>query len=279
VPEPDISFEDGTTSNTPETYEQYRALCRGETLYRAPAVLSSLVCQYRRGVLPYSVYREEVVSWTPRISIYHNIISHHEAAQIKDIVHKKLQKSPAMVGGYKDTVLTRRSQHLWDQLLANGHYNVTFLSQRVADMTGLDTRFSYKSTASDPWSISDYGIGGQFEPHVDYYEDAEDLDKNLPDYMVGSGDRIITSVFYLSTPKAGGGTVFPWVNVTVNAVEGNAAVWYNYHPSGEPDWDTRHAGCPVLLGEKWVAIKWVRQTAQWATKPCGLTQQEAWPRQ
>ena len=30
-----------------------------------------------------------------------------------------------------------------------------------------------------------------------------------------------------------------------------AAFWYNAKPSGEFDKNTQHAGCPVLLGEKW----------------------------
>lgn len=32
----------------------------------------------------------------------------------------------------------------------------------------------------------------------------------------------------------------------------NAALfWWNLHKSGEGDGDTLHAGCPVLVGDKW----------------------------
>lgn len=32
----------------------------------------------------------------------------------------------------------------------------------------------------------------------------------------------------------------------------NAALfWWNLHRSGEGDGDTLHAGCPVLVGDKW----------------------------
>lgn len=27
--------------------------------------------------------------------------------------------------------------------------------------------------------------------------------------------------------------------------------WYNLHPNGDGDYRTRHAACPVLLGNKW----------------------------
>ena len=33
--------------------------------------------------------------------------------------------------------------------------------------------------------------------------------------------------------------------------QGDAAYWYNLMKSGEGDYSTRHAGCPVLVGSKW----------------------------
>lgn len=33
--------------------------------------------------------------------------------------------------------------------------------------------------------------------------------------------------------------------------QGDALFWYNLKKSGEGDLDTLHAGCPVLLGDKW----------------------------
>lgn len=33
--------------------------------------------------------------------------------------------------------------------------------------------------------------------------------------------------------------------------QGSAVFWYNLFPSGEGDYSTRHAACPVLVGNKW----------------------------
>lgn len=33
--------------------------------------------------------------------------------------------------------------------------------------------------------------------------------------------------------------------------QGTAVFWYNLFPSGEGDYSTRHAACPVLVGNKW----------------------------
>lgn len=34
-------------------------------------------------------------------------------------------------------------------------------------------------------------------------------------------------------------------------LQGSAVFWYNLHKNGEVDLNTRHAGCPVLVGNKW----------------------------
>lgn len=39
--------------------------------------------------------------------------------------------------------------------------------------------------------------------------------------------------------------------VFVIDLQGTAVFWYNLFPSGEGDYNTRHAACPVLLGNKW----------------------------
>lgn len=33
--------------------------------------------------------------------------------------------------------------------------------------------------------------------------------------------------------------------------QGTAVFWYNLFASGEGDYSTRHAACPVLVGNKW----------------------------
>ena len=51
--------------------------------------------------------------------------------------------------------------------------------------------------------------------------------------------------------EAGGFTVFPQIGVKLKPEKGACAVWYNLKASGEGDYSTRHAACPVLTGNKW----------------------------
>lgn len=55
----------------------------------------------------------------------------------------------------------------------------------------------------------------------------------------------------MSDVVRGGATVFPLINVTIKPERGSAAFWYNIFKSGEDDYSTIHAGCPVLVGSKW----------------------------
>uniref|UniRef100_A0A8C0H0F8 Prolyl 4-hydroxylase subunit alpha-1 n=1 Tax=Chelonoidis abingdonii TaxID=106734 RepID=A0A8C0H0F8_CHEAB len=134
----------------------------------------------------------------------------------------------------------------------------------LLDLTGLDV-----STAEE-LQVANYGVGGQYEPHFDFgRKDEPDAFKEL-----GTGNRIATWLFYMSDVSAGGATVFPEVGASVWPKKGTAVFWYNLFPSGEGDYSTRHAACPVLVGNKWVSNKWIHERGQEFRRPCTLSELE-----
>jgi len=74
--------------------------------------------------------------------------------------------------------------------------------------------------------------------------------------------------FQLTNVEKGGATIFPYLKVKVDARKGQAAFWFNLKPNGDGYPATRHSGCPVLLGSKWVANKWLHIHGQEFTRPC-----------
>uniref|UniRef100_A0A915PEH0 Prolyl 4-hydroxylase alpha subunit domain-containing protein n=1 Tax=Meloidogyne floridensis TaxID=298350 RepID=A0A915PEH0_9BILA len=87
---------------------------------------------------------------------------------------------------------------------------------------------------------------------------------------ISNGNRIGTVLFYLSTPEKGGYTVFTDLKSVAKPTKNDALFWYNLWRSGKGDMRTRHAACPVLLGDKWVSNSWLHERGQEFVRPCGL---------
>lgn len=118
--------------------------------------------------------------------------------------------------------------------------------------------------------IANYGLGGQYEPHFDFARREEtDAFRDL-----GSGNRIATWLTYMSNVDAGGATVFTHIGVKLFPIKGAAAFWYNLYRSGDGIFDTRHAACPVLVGQKWVSNKWIHERGQEFRRPCSVNMDE-----
>ena len=89
------------------------------------------------------------------------------------------------------------------------------------------------------------------------------LEKNLY-----GGSRIVTFMIYLSSVEAGGHTVFPQTGISVKPEAGSALFWFNIGAQNFIDSRSRHLGCPVLFGNKWIANKWIKWLANSNDFPC-----------
>ncbi|CAF4485462.1 unnamed protein product [Rotaria socialis] len=128
---------------------------------------------------------------------------------------------------------------------------VARLSQLISALTNLTME------TTEEFQIGNYGIGGYYSPHVDFYHKWE-----YPAYYHKVGNRIATWMTYMSDVEWGGATVFPLFGGYITPKKGSTLFWYNLHASGEVDYRTLHAACPVLIGNKWVANKWIHEYGQ-----------------
>ena len=82
------------------------------------------------------------------------------------------------------------------------------------------------------------------------------------------GYRLTTFMIYLSDVAVGGHTVFPQAGISVRPVKGSALFWFNAGPQGNFDSRIYHLGCPVLVGNKWIANKWIKWVPNFKSYPC-----------
>ncbi|CAO2608106.1 Prolyl 4-hydroxylase subunit alpha-1 [Lemmus lemmus] len=248
--------------------QKYEMLCRGEGIKMTPRRQKKLFCRYHDGnrnpkfILAPAKQEDE---WDkPRIIRFHDIISDAEIEIVKDLAKPRLSRATVHdpETGKLTTAQYRVSKSAW----LSGYEDpvVSRINMRIQDLTGLDV-----STAEE-LQVANYGVGGQYEPHFDFAR------KDEPDAFreLGTGNRIATWLFYMSDVSAGGATVFPEVGASVWPKKGTAVFWYNLFASGEGDYSTRHAACPVLVGNKWVSNKWLHERGQEFRRPCTLSELE-----
>ncbi|XP_029926378.1 prolyl 4-hydroxylase subunit alpha-1b isoform X1 [Myripristis murdjan] len=248
--------------------KKYEMLCRGEGIKMTPRRQSRLFCRYydnnRNPQYILAPVKQEDEWDRPYIVRYLDIISSSEIEKVKQLAKPRLRRATVHdpQTGKLTTAQYRVSKSAW--LTAYEHPVIERINQRIEDLTGLEM------DTAEELQVANYGVGGQYEPHFDFgRKDEPDAFKEL-----GTGNRIATWLFYMSDVSAGGATVFPDVGAAVWPRKGTAVFWYNLFASGEGDYSTRHAACPVLVGNKWVSNKWIHERGQEWRRPCGLKETE-----
>jgi prolyl 4-hydroxylase len=220
--------------------EKYKSLCRGE-VDRSPKRLAGLKCRLvtrNSAFLRLAPLKLEEVHHNPDIVIFYDVMSDAEIQTVQTLAKPRFKRAVVFNKGNDFTADYRISKSGW--LLDNEHKQIRDISLRVEDMTGLTV------ATAEELQVVNYGVGGHYKPHFDYLPANEQAP--WPELL---GNRVATVLFYMSDVAQGGATVFTKLNVGVWPKKGSAVFWHNLQASGERDFRTLHAGCPVLVGSKW----------------------------
>ncbi|XP_017874258.1 PREDICTED: prolyl 4-hydroxylase subunit alpha-2-like [Drosophila arizonae] len=214
----------------------YEIGCRGQYVQQ-----SGLMCTYKSkssAFLRLAPIKMEVLVLDPLVVIFHDVLSSREIDGLQEIARPHLQRS--LVVKYRVSVQGKHriSAGTWVERKYN---NLTWrIERRIADMVDLNLE------GSEPFYVINYGIGGQYKAHCDFFEDHTVED-----------NRLATILFYMNDVEQGGATVFPRLGQAVRAKRGNALFWYNMQHNGTVDSRTLHGGCPILVGSKWIFTQWI----------------------
>ncbi|KAH8384254.1 prolyl 4-hydroxylase subunit alpha-2 [Drosophila serrata] len=230
--------------------------CRGQF---KPSVDARLHCRYNSTTSPFLILaplKMELVGLDPYMVLYHDVLSPKEIEEMQDMATPGLKRATVYQAssGRNEVVRTRTSKVAW---FPDSFSSLTLrLNARIADMTG------FQLYGSEMLQLMNYGLGGHYANHYDFFNTTDSNKTAI------NGDRIATVLFYLTDVEQGGATVFPNIQKAVFPQRGSAIIWYNLKDDGEPDKQTLHAACPVIVGSKWVCNKWIREREQLFRRPC-----------
>lgn len=193
-----------------------------------------------------------MVCTSPRIALFDNVLSDAECDALIAASRGKLQRSKVVAhratGEFVDATRTSYGAH-FDK---GENKLVTTVQRRLAELV------RWPVSHAEPLQILNYGLGGEYLPHFDYFEPQE---PGQPSPLQTGGQRIATVVMYLNDVAAGGGTIFPHLNLETRPRKGGAIYFSYQQPDGSVDPMTLHGGSPVVRGEKWIATQWFRMRA------------------
>ncbi|XP_037812172.1 prolyl 4-hydroxylase subunit alpha-2-like [Lucilia sericata] len=246
-----------TINNPPKKSELdtlYNQVCRGE-LSQTDAEMRNLRCRYVTNNIPYyfiGPFKMEELNHDPFVAFYHQAIYDSEIEQIKKAVGNNVIRSRIGSHQLSEKRTSKQTWLYWDK-----HKFLNKIYQRLEDITGLSM------ATGEAMQVANYGIGGHYAPHYDFAVD--------PNELFGKNEnRILTALFYINDVELGGATAFPFLRLAVPPIKNSLVLWYNEHNSTEVDYRTRHAGCPVLKGSKWICNEWFRDVGQEFKRSCGL---------
>lgn len=186
----------------------------------------------------------------PRVAVFEGLLTSDECDELVSYARPRLASSLTVDRDNGSSVQhhARVSHGMFFQRRENPL--VARLEARMSALLG------FPESNGEGLQILNYQPGGKYDPHQDYFDPTE---AGSQMHLTRGGQRVGTLIVYLNTPEAGGGTVFPDIGLTVSAVKGHA-VFFSY-PVAHPASLCLHGGNPVVQGEKWIATKWIRESA------------------
>lgn len=188
---------------------------------------------------------------SPELLVLADFLDAAECAELVALSRAKLARSTVVDPASGDAaVIAARSSHGTYFAVAENPL-VETLDRRVAAFTGIPME------NGEGIQILRYGVGGEYRPHYDYFPET---DPGSAAHLAKGGQRVATLIMYLNEVEAGGETIFPSLgNFKALPRMGHAVYFANCDDEGYPDPATLHGGEPVRAGEKWIAVKWLRQ--------------------
>lgn len=195
-------------------------------------------------ITPHSEDGVEQLSYQPSIVRVKGFLSTEECDHLIDSSKNKLRPCNEISAG-----VNRTGWGVFLQKCDENHAIVQRIMNKMA-------KFVPVNNDSEVMQVIRYNEGESTSPHYDFFNP---LTPNGAMKIGIYGQRVATVLMYLNDVEEGGETSFTELNLSTKPCKGDAIIFYNCKPNGEPDLQTMHSGERVIKGTKWLAIKLINQ--------------------
>ena len=213
---------------------QKELLCTGKT-FRNESELKDLKCFYAHNNSPWlklGPVKIELQNYQPYVAVIRELMFANECDEITQYLGDYLGAPPGRMSGRAGAKNDWTMKNAWPN--EDNTKALEKMTLRVEHITNLLA--SSKKGQSDNFMCGNYGIGGHYGTHPDYYK------YNTPAKDYANINRVSTVMTVLDAPDAGGATVWPFLGVNVFPEKGSAVWWFNTKSDSVPDVETKHAG-------------------------------------
>lgn len=186
----------------------------------------------------------------PQVTLLDNVFSAAECDQLMALAQPRLRPSTIVdpLTGRDTVSAARSSEGMFFRL--NETPLVARLDARLSNLMNLPLE------NGEGLQVLRYRGGEQSVPHFDFL-----MANNAANVasLARSGQRVSTLIIYLNDVRDGGQTIFPESGLAVTPRQGGGLYFEYCNGAGQLDPQSLHAALPVLVGEKWIVTKWMRQ--------------------
>jgi prolyl 4-hydroxylase len=197
------------------------------------------------------LYQSQVLHNKPRVEIIDNFIDVSMCAHLIEASYDKLERAQVVGGNNSILSEVRTGSNFF--LRHDYSERTKELGERISKMVNIPL------SHAEQYQIIYYGENQEYKPHFDSFDTSTDVEWNnlAPS---GGGQRILTFLMYLNTVEEGGGTIFPELDLIVQAKQGRIVIFEDVLPGTiTPHPLALHGGMPVIKGEKWAVNLWFHE--------------------
>mmetsp|Transcript_32497 Transcript_32497/g.93552 ORF Transcript_32497/g.93552 Transcript_32497/m.93552 type:complete len:433 (-) Transcript_32497:44-1342(-) len=239
---------------SPDISEYYRNCVAAAANGTDSTVLDEVQREVAGHHMTFQVLHEE-----PQLTRVLGFLTAREVEQLINFAKPRMAPSLVYEGEQLTTMNYRTSETAW---LTDADVEKVIdrdnLSRRIELVTGL----SLESAEDVQIAVYNGETQGKYEPHMDWgLTDPKDVRRDF-DHKEAPGGRVATFLMFLNDVPSGGHTAFTSLGLHVKPRAGSALFWFNLVPGktgGLGDVLTRHGGCPVLRGLKYISTKWIHE--------------------